>query len=93
MQVLPDCADICQVIHWHRVRSMSGKVVGVVEMEDLQRLFVSGKVGLHCTITSYVLNYDSCRRNLLFKSFLCYSHDIADVACKCCVNARTREYN
>ena len=24
------------------------------------------------------------RRNLLFLSFLCYSHDIADVACKCC---------
>ena len=45
-----------------------------------------GKVGLHCTklMKDYALNCDSCRRNLLFKSFLCYSHDIADVACKCC---------
>ena len=54
---------------------MSRKVVGVVEMEDLQRLFcIREKLNFIALMKDDMLNCDSCRRNL--RIIYCYSHGL-----------------
>ena len=72
-----DCADIRQVIHWGLPNTVEEYVQesgrSGRDGRSAEAILYQGKVGLHCTklMKDYALNCDSCRRNLLFKSFLC----------------------
>jgi len=85
-----DCADIRQVIHWGVPNTVeeyvqesgrSGRDTNFAEA-----ILFQGKVGVHCTklMKDYTFSQDTCRRRMLFSSFLSFSGGNADEPCKCC---------